>query len=180
VTSAELISAGVRIELLVSQALQQAASDGVAKFGGHYFRWGYPMPSWLTGVFEQLISTGLLALAEQDSAGLRRVSLTPTGQLRSQQLSTLPRRVPDPAPATRGSATPAPPPAPAGHAGTHRPACGSVLIPITGARYVCALVPGHASGPDPTACTDDARTLRWWWDNTEGPTYHAKEMGADA
>jgi hypothetical protein len=40
-------------------------------------------------------------------------------------------------------------------------------FPITGARYVCALAPGHASGPDRTACTDAENTL-WWWCDTQG------------
>lgn len=164
-TCAELISAGVRTELLVSMALRRATDGGVAKSGDHHFRWGYPTPSWLAGVFEQLTRTGLLTLAEQDSAGLQRVSLTPAGHLRNQQLHTLPRRLPNPAPFAPGPGAPASPPDPGAHA--RRESCGSVLIPVTGARYVCTLASGHTSGFCPTTCTDADRTLRWWWCDTQ-------------
>ena len=39
----------------------------------------------------------------------------------------------------------------AGPANTHHPSCGSVLIPIIGARYICTLTPGHASVAHPPA-----------------------------
>lgn len=93
-TSAELISAGVRPQLLVALALRRAAGGRVAKSGDYYFEWGRPTPSYLIGVFEELAGTGLLELAEQDPGGFRRMSLTPAGRLRYEQLSdTLPRAV---------------------------------------------------------------------------------------
>ncbi|PZS40379.1 MAG: hypothetical protein DLM62_03265 [Pseudonocardiales bacterium] len=45
-TSADLIRAGVRSELLASLALGRASSGRVAKSGGDYFEWGHPLPSY--------------------------------------------------------------------------------------------------------------------------------------
>jgi hypothetical protein len=103
--SAEPIGAGVRMELLVFLTLRRAAGGGVTKSGDHYLEWGCLTPNWLAGVFEQLTRTGLFARAEEDPAGLQRVSLTPAGQLRYQHLDTLPRRVPTPATALPRSTT---------------------------------------------------------------------------
>jgi hypothetical protein len=108
-STAELIDAGVRPEFLMSLALRRAAGGGVTKSGNHYLEWGYPTPSWLAGIFEQLTRTGLLALANHDTARLQRLSLTPAGRVRDQQLATLPPRVPNPAPATPTPATPTAP-----------------------------------------------------------------------
>lgn len=87
-TSAELIRAGVRPQLLALLALRRAAGGGVAKSGDRYLEWGHPTPSYLAGVFEELADTGLVALTEKDPWGLHRVSLTPAGHLRYEQLST--------------------------------------------------------------------------------------------
>ncbi|MGH3767271.1 MAG: hypothetical protein ACRDS0_04540 [Pseudonocardiaceae bacterium] len=89
-SSAELIKAGVRPELLASLALRRASTGRVAKLGGHYFDYGHPMPSYLTGTFDELVETGLLALAEEDPGGLRRVTLTPAGHARYAQPSVPP------------------------------------------------------------------------------------------
>jgi hypothetical protein len=94
-TSAELISDGVRPELLAALALRRTAGGGIDKWDDHYFDSGRPTPSWLAGVFEELIGTGLLALAEQEHPGLRRMrrmSLTSAGLLRYEQLRDLLRR----------------------------------------------------------------------------------------
>jgi hypothetical protein len=155
-TSAELISAGVRPEVLASLALRRASGGGVAKSGGHSFDCGHPTPSYLTGVFEEL--------AQEDPWLSRRVSLTPAGHTRYEQLSATPRRtalrVPHPqfpTPAPGGQPVP-------GHphdAGTGGRSCGSVLAPIPDVRYVCALAPGHDTGPDRTFCPDAEGTVRW-------------------
>ncbi|MGH3710572.1 MAG: hypothetical protein ACRDRQ_21250 [Pseudonocardiaceae bacterium] len=92
-TSAELIRAGVRPQLLVLLALRRASGGGVATSGGHYLDHGRPMPSYLTGAFEELADTELLALAEEDPWGMRRVSLTPSGHARHVQLSATSGRV---------------------------------------------------------------------------------------
>lgn len=96
-TTAELISDGVRPELLASLALRRACGGGVAKSGGHYFEWGRLLPSYLAGAFDELADTGLLAMAQEAPGGLRRVRLTQAGHARCAQL-----RVPDP-----GFSTPA-------------------------------------------------------------------------
>ena len=92
-TSAELISNGVRPELLASLALRRVASGRVAKWGDHYSDWDRPTPSYLGGIFDELASTGLLALAEQQGHPGLRVSLTPAGRLRREQLRAVLRRV---------------------------------------------------------------------------------------
>ena len=90
-TSTELIRAGVSQRLLTSLALRRAAGGGVAKFGDHYFDSGRPTPSYLTGVFDELVSTRLLALAEENPGRVQRVSLTAAGQREYEQLSATPR-----------------------------------------------------------------------------------------
>ncbi|MGH3781952.1 MAG: hypothetical protein ACRDRO_15350 [Pseudonocardiaceae bacterium] len=112
-TSADLIRAGVRSELLASLALGRASSGRVAKSGGEYFEWCHPLPSYLTGVFDELTETGCLALAAQDEWSLRRVRLTQAGQVRSAQLG-----------ATRWGSAPAPR-LPAGCRLSEPPALGS-------------------------------------------------------
>ena len=77
-TSAELISAGVRPQLLASLALRRASGAGVAKSGDHYFDGGRPLPTYLTGIFDELAEAGWLRLAGPDMWGLRRVSLPPS------------------------------------------------------------------------------------------------------
>jgi hypothetical protein len=123
VTSVDLIRGGVRPELLASLALGRASSGRVAKSGGDYFEWGHPLPSYLTGVFDELAETGLLVLAEEDEWSLRRVYLTPAGQVTSAQLSAKhsgSARLRDPQPVTvetpagRRSSISTPPPAPGG------------------------------------------------------------------
>lgn len=89
-TSAELIKAGVRPEFLASLALRRASGGRVAKLGGDYFDWGHPMPSYLTGAFDELAETGLLALAEEYPCGMRRVTLTRAGRARYAQASAVP------------------------------------------------------------------------------------------
>lgn len=100
VTSSELVRDGVNPELLASLALRRVSGGGVAKSGGHYFEWGHPTVSYLTEVFDELVSTRLLSLAEEDPCGLRRVSFTPAGHVRYVQLSAMPvgapLRVPNP------------------------------------------------------------------------------------
>jgi hypothetical protein len=172
VTSADLIRQGVRPELLASLALRRASSGRVAKSGGDYFEWGHPLPSYLTGVFDELTETGLLILADEDEWSLRRVRLSPTGQVKSAQLgathrgSAPPLRNPQPVtvetPAGRRPSISTPPPAPDGQpVPPEASSCGSVLAPIPDVRHVCALPPGQDSDPDPTPCTDAERAITW-------------------
>jgi hypothetical protein len=86
-TSAELIADGVSAELLVSLALRRASRGGVAKMGDHYFDRGFPMPSYLTQILDELTEGGLLTLAQEDW-GLRRLNLTDAGHTRYAQLTT--------------------------------------------------------------------------------------------
>ncbi len=111
--------AGLSPEFLASLVLQRVHRGEVAKSGDHYSDRGCPMPSYLTEAFDELADGGLLALAEQDLWGPRRISLTDTGTARYVQLSAPPRpavlRVPDPqfptkTPAGRRSNRPVPAP----------------------------------------------------------------------
>lgn len=173
-TSAELIRAGVSPQLLATLALRRACGGGVAKIGDHYFDRGRPMPSYLAGVLNELADTRLLAFTEEDPTGLLRVSLTPAGHLRHEQLSATPGhttpQIPHPVHTDHRSIAPVPCSAPSSYTDTKATTtvCGSVLIPIAGVHYVCAQAAGHTTGPDPTACTDTERTLRWWWCKTNG------------
>lgn len=99
-TSAELIRAGVSPQLLASLALRRAYGGGITKSGDHYFDHGRPTPSYLAGIFDELAGTGILALAEENPGGLRRVSLTPAGHRWYEQLDD--RRPDTPFPAPEG------------------------------------------------------------------------------
>lgn len=66
-------------ELVVSRVLQRAHTDGVAKLGDRYLDGGLLTPGSLAGVFDELLDTGLLALADPDRDGLRQVTLTTAG-----------------------------------------------------------------------------------------------------
>jgi hypothetical protein len=156
VTSADLIRQGVRPELLASLALGRASSGRLAKCGGDYFEWGHPLPSYLTGVFDELTETGLLILAEEDQWSLRRVRITPAGQVKSAQLVATyrgsapplgdPQRVTVETPAGRrpSISTPAPGGQPVSPEAS---SCGSTLAPLPDVRDVCALPPGLDSRP---------------------------------
>lgn len=77
---------GLSHELVTSLALRRAHDGGVAKVGDRYVDSGSPTPSYLAGAFDELINAGLLALADEDQYGLRRVSVTEAGHARSAQL----------------------------------------------------------------------------------------------
>lgn len=87
-------------ELVVSLTLKRAHGGGVAKLGDRYLDGGFPTPGYLTGAFDELIATGLLAIASPDSGGLQRVTLTGAGHARYTEPRAAPRRaavrVPDP------------------------------------------------------------------------------------
>ncbi|HET9253829.1 MAG TPA: hypothetical protein VFO16_01330 [Pseudonocardiaceae bacterium] len=87
-SSTELIAAGVSAEWLTWRALWRAASGRIAKSNDHYYDYGFPMPSYLTQILDELTDAGLLTLADETS-GLRRLSLTETGQARYTQLTAV-------------------------------------------------------------------------------------------
>ncbi len=84
---------GLSPELLASWALRRAYRGGVAKSGDQYFDYGRLALSYLTRTPDELTEAGLLALAEEDPWGLRRVSLPETGHTHYAQLTATPRRV---------------------------------------------------------------------------------------
>ncbi|MGH3901947.1 MAG: hypothetical protein ACRDTA_27580 [Pseudonocardiaceae bacterium] len=85
---------GLRPELLTALALRRALGRGVAKAGEFYLDDGHPMGRYLTGTFTELIDCGLLALADDDGWGLRRVTVTDAGQARYAQMCGILRRNP--------------------------------------------------------------------------------------
>lgn len=64
----------------------------MARAGGVYIEWGQPLGRYLTGTFTELINGGLLALAEENGCGLRRVTVTEAGQTRYAQVCGILRR----------------------------------------------------------------------------------------
>ncbi|MGH3915209.1 MAG: hypothetical protein ACRDTC_17655 [Pseudonocardiaceae bacterium] len=69
-------------------ALRRVHDDGIAKSAGAYFDNGRLTPGHLTEVFDRLIWTGLITVADGDLLGdLRRLSLTGIGQARYAALS---------------------------------------------------------------------------------------------
>ncbi len=85
---------GLRPELLTALALRRALGRGVAKAGESYLDYGHPMGRYLTSTFTELIDCGLLALADDDEWGLRRVTVTDAGQARYAQTCGILRRNP--------------------------------------------------------------------------------------
>lgn len=128
-------------EFLASLVLQRVHRGEVAKSGDHYSDRGCPMPSYLTEAFGELADDGLLALAEPDPWGLRRISLTDTGTARYVQFSAPPRpavlRVPDPQFPTKTSAG------------------------RRSSRLVPPSAPGGQPDPTPRAGVQSGEQLRW-------------------
>jgi hypothetical protein len=85
---------GLNPELLAALALRRALGGGVARAGDVYVDGGHPMGSYLTGTFTELIDRGLLALADKDEWGLRRVTVTDAGQTRYAQICGILRQDP--------------------------------------------------------------------------------------
>ncbi len=85
---------GLRPELLTTLALRRALGRGVARSGEVYLDYGHPMGRYLTGTFTELIDCGLLALADDDGWGLRRVTVTDAGQARYAHICGILRRNP--------------------------------------------------------------------------------------
>lgn len=71
---------GLSPELLAALALRRALGGGVARVDGVYVDGGHPMGRYLAGTFTDLIDCGLLAVADEDEWGLRRVTVTRSGQ----------------------------------------------------------------------------------------------------
>lgn len=68
-------------------ALRRVHEGGTAKSAGAYLDHGRPIPGYLTTVFDWLILTGLVTVAEGDPLWeLRRLSLTDFGQARYMTL----------------------------------------------------------------------------------------------
>lgn len=114
---------GLRPELLTCWALRRTQCGGVTKSDGQYVDHGRLRLSYLTRTLDELTDAGLLALADEDPSGVRRVSLTKTGHAHYAQLTAMSRRatrlVPEPqflhkTPADRRSSCPDPLTAPGG------------------------------------------------------------------
>lgn len=114
------VEPGPSPELIVALVLHRVRGGGVVTLGGVYLDDGLPAPGSLTGAFDELLGTGLLAVADPDPHG-RRVTLTTAGHTRYEQLHPTPRppvpatRFPSPTPAGRRLiSSPAPHPDPGG------------------------------------------------------------------
>ncbi|MCA1704306.1 MAG: hypothetical protein LC808_14020 [Actinobacteria bacterium] len=71
-------------------ALRRVHDGAVVKSAGVYFDQGRPVPSYLTEVFDRIVWTGLVAVAEGDPVwSVRRLSLTDAGQARHAELCEL-------------------------------------------------------------------------------------------
>lgn len=69
--------------------LHAVGCGAVAKSAGMYFHHGHPVPEPVVGVLDQLIWSGLVAVAADDPLWeARRLSLTDAGQARYAALST--------------------------------------------------------------------------------------------
>jgi hypothetical protein len=75
--------------LFAWMALRRVHAGGLARFEGRYYDSGRRVPCFLPGVFDELLETGLVTLADPDpdSAGLRRATLTCAGYARFVALS---------------------------------------------------------------------------------------------
>jgi len=128
-SDADLVAV-VSPELVASLVLRLACDGGVAKVGDQYLDGGFPTPGYLAGVFDGLINAGLLALAEEDPSGMRRVSVTEAGHVRYAQLRDTRQPaglgVPEPRfPTTRSTAASRP-------SSTLKPVAGTAPDPVGG------------------------------------------------
>ncbi|MGH3941124.1 MAG: hypothetical protein ACRDTG_21290 [Pseudonocardiaceae bacterium] len=69
-------------KLLAWLALRRVRGGAVANAGSYYLDHGLPVPAYLADPLAELAENGLVALADADPAGLRRATITPTGQAR--------------------------------------------------------------------------------------------------
>lgn len=135
-------------ELLATLVLQRASGGEVAKLGVDYLERGLPASGDLAVAFDAVADAGLLALADPDAQGLRRITRTTAGQARYTQLlaaretSCAGVRVPDPQfthkiPAgRRSSSCPAPLRAPGGQPDPTPEAAVLPHAPVLTARLV--------------------------------------------
>lgn len=151
---------GPRPELAVALVLHRVHGGEVVKLDEDYWDWGLPTTGRLAGTFDRLTAGKLLVLADPDSHGLRRVTLTTAGQARYEQLRGTPRppALPVPVPQLPTVNTPARerlsgsgPLAPSEQPGSHRPG-GSNAGPLRWARCpdhgrLHLLVPAYAVVP---------------------------------
>ncbi|MGH3916751.1 MAG: hypothetical protein ACRDTC_25550 [Pseudonocardiaceae bacterium] len=79
-------------DLLTWLALRRVCGGGVAKAGDHYLDRGLPIPGYLADPLAELTQNELVALADADPGGLRRITITPTGQARYTALRERLRR----------------------------------------------------------------------------------------
>jgi hypothetical protein len=85
VTSVDPVT-GPSPELVAALVLHRAHGGGVAKLGADYLDHGLPAPGSLAGIFDELLDTGLLSLADPDRNGRRRATLTTAGRTRYERL----------------------------------------------------------------------------------------------
>lgn len=69
-------------------ALRRVHRGYIAKLGGRYFDAGRPIPGYLAEALDALTKAGLVVLAEADplAGGLRRATITDSGQARYMAL----------------------------------------------------------------------------------------------
>lgn len=75
-------------ERLVWIGLRRVHHGGIVNTAGHWLDHGRPVPSYLTGILDELSRAGLLTLADPTPVGdiTRRAALTPAGHTRYAQL----------------------------------------------------------------------------------------------
>src|SRR5262245_10498548 len=85
-------------------ALRRVHDGGMAKSAGAYFDHGRPTPEHLAGVFDRLVWTGLVTVADGDPIWeLRRLGLTDAGAARYAVLSERQRAGPQAPPSEHGT-----------------------------------------------------------------------------
>jgi hypothetical protein len=73
--------------------LRRVRRGGLARYEDHYYDQGIPVPGCLIPLLvERLLKDRLCELADPDEYGMRRVSLTDTGQAQYRLLCKLQRR----------------------------------------------------------------------------------------
>ena len=66
---------------------------GLARWEGHYYDHGNPVPGWLIpDILDGLLKDGLLELGDPNESGMRRVALTEAGQTHYRVLCKRQRR----------------------------------------------------------------------------------------
>lgn len=112
-------------DLLDWIALRRVSDGGVTNLDGCWLDGGRRVPGYVTETLGELLAAGLIVLADQQSGGMRRSTLTDCGAARYQRLAQQRQAVPDDVISGRPRVEPFPASAPRGRPVPHEQSDGT-------------------------------------------------------